>query len=277
MIVAEPIVLLLLFMPILVFYQAFRKDWADSDLRKGALIGFLSGIFCITLTRLAYYPIEWFIGSDLRSFLSAPREWWVTLLASIGIIGLVEESVKAGGGLIASYMVPFNKRPTIVFMSFAGCALGFSFFENIQYYIIFGSSVVLPRLIISSTAHVFFACLCAAITAAALSRPKPDSIISLRILAGILTAAMFHGLFDFLIFRFHLQTISGIIVTCVAIFLFGIYEAWVAVLKIDTQTCDGLMQCSACESFSIGSARYCNFCGGRVVQSKRSFTIKIAE
>lgn len=271
----DPLMIFLLFIPLLVFYFLFKKNWVDIELKRAALAGFFVGVFCITLTRLVYFPIEWFLGTDLRGFISAPRAWWITLLASVAIIGLVEESIKAGGGLLASILVKFNRRPTVLFMTFISCALSFSFLENIQYYAIFGSSVVVPRLIVSSTAHVFFSALCAAVSATALTRPKSDSIISVRIFAGIGIAALLHGLFDFMVFEFNLQAVSGMIVTSLAVFFLGIYESWIAVLKIDTQNNEGLMICSGCGAFSIGRARFCNFCGSRVILSRRDFTIKI--
>ncbi|GAB4275374.1 MAG: hypothetical protein Kow0029_16430 [Candidatus Rifleibacteriota bacterium] len=277
MIPADPLIFFLLFMPIIVFHQVFKKNWVDLEIKKAAIVGFSFGAISVFFTILVFYPIEWFIGSDLRSFMVSPREWWISLLAGIAIIGLVEEAIKAGGGLLAAYLVPFNKRPTVVFMGFASCALGFSFFENIQYYAVFGASVVLPRLIISSTAHIFFSSLCAVIAATALTRPRSDSVVSLRILTGILISAVFHGVFDFFVFKFNIQETGGILITCVAVFLLGIYEAWIATLRIDSQNSDGLMICSGCGAFSLGRARFCNFCGSRVVLSRRDFTIRLAK
>ncbi|MGM0600955.1 MAG: PrsW family glutamic-type intramembrane protease [Candidatus Rifleibacteriota bacterium] len=275
MTLADYITPVLLFVPILVFYRLFSKNWTDKELKKSFLAGIGVGLICITLARVAYLPVEWFIGEDLRSFISTPREWWITLLASIVIVGLIEEGIKAGGGLLASFITNFNRRPTMLFMAFAGCALGFSLFENLQYYLIFGNTVVIPRLFVSSTAHLYFSCICAAISAKALTRPKADSVISLRIMAGVAVAALFHGLFDFIIFTFEVEAVSGVIIVFVAAFFLGIYESWVSVLKIDDQPGEGLMVCSGCKAFSLGRARFCNFCGSRVILSRRNFSIKL--
>jgi RsiW-degrading membrane proteinase PrsW (M82 family) len=264
-------------LPVILFYWLFRKNWVDNDLKKVVVAGFFAGIICVYMARLIYLPIEWFIGNDMRSFISEPREWWITLLASVGIIGVVEEAIKAAGALLVIYLLKFNKRSTIVFMAFAGVAAGFSLFENIQYYVVFGSSVVLPRIMVSSCAHIFFSCVCAALVAIALNRPKSDSVISLRILVCIGLAALLHGLFDYMVFSFHLEALAGILASLVALFSMGIYESWIAVLRIDNQKNEGLMICSGCGAFSIGRARFCNFCGGRVVLSRRDFTLKMAE
>jgi RsiW-degrading membrane proteinase PrsW (M82 family) len=269
--------LLFLLLPLLAFFLVFRKNWVDNELKRAALAGLAGGVVCITLTRLVYLPIEWFLGGDLRSFLSTPREWWITLLASVGIIGLIEEALKAAAGLIVAGLVQFNKRPTVLFMTFAGVALGFSLLENIQYYAVFGASVVLPRMIISSSAHLFFSCISGTITATAINRPRSDSTASVRILLGISIAALFHGIFDFAIFKFNLQAGGGVIAAMLALFLLGIYESWISVLKIDNQPRDGLLICAGCGAFSLGRARFCNFCGARVVLSRRDFTIKLAE
>jgi RsiW-degrading membrane proteinase PrsW (M82 family) len=259
----------------MVFYQLFRRNWADKDLKKSFLAGTGAGLISITLTRLVYLPVEWFIGEDLRSFITTPRDWWITLLASIAIVGLIEEGIKAGGGLLVAIFTNFNRRPTMLFMAFAGCALGFSLFENLQYYMIFGNTVVIPRIFVSSTAHLYFSCLCAAITARALSRQKSESIISLRIMAGVGAAALFHGLFDFIVFTFEVEAVSGVIIAFVTAFFLGIYESWIAVLKIDDQPGDGLMMCSGCNAYSLGKARFCNFCGSRVILRQRHFSIKL--
>ncbi|MEW6709883.1 MAG: PrsW family glutamic-type intramembrane protease [Candidatus Riflebacteria bacterium] len=269
--------LFLLLMPLVAFYLVFKKNWVDEELKKAATWGLVSGVFCITLTRIVYYPVEWFLGGDLRSFITAPREWWITLLASVCIIGLIEEAIKASGGIMVAHLARFNKRPTIVFMAFSGCALSFSLLENIQYYAIFGSHVVLPRMVISSTAHLYFSCMCAAIAANAINRPRSDSTVALRILLAIIAAAVFHGLFDFVVFKLNLQMLSGVIIAFVSLFILGIHEAWISVLKIDNQPREGLMICSGCGAFSIGRARFCNFCGSRIVLSRRDFTIKLAD
>lgn len=273
----EPIMLFLLVLPLLAFYLIFKKNWVDAELKRAAVFGLLSGVLCITLTRLVYLPVEWFLGSDLRSFISTPREWWITLLASIGIIGLIEESIKAAGGLLVAYLVKFNKRSTVLFMAFAGCALSFSLLENVQYYAFFGSFVVVPRIIISTTAHLYFSVMCAAVSATAIHRPRSDSTVAVRILLAIAAASIFHGLFDFIVFKLNLQMLSGVIISFVAMFLLGIHESWISVLKIDNQPRDGLMICSGCGAFSLGRARFCNFCGARVILSRRDFTIKLAE
>lgn len=268
----------LLLLPIGLFYLVFRRNWVDSELRSAFITGLLFGGAAILIARVSYVPIEMYLGTDLRTFISGPRTWWITLLTSIGVIGLIEEGLKAGGGLVASYQVSFLKRPAAIFMAFSGSALAFSLLENIQYYLVYGATTVMPRIIISSSAHLFFGCISSAAAAIALSRTaRTDSVVSLRILVGILIAALAHGFFDFLVFHFDIQAASGIIVSLVVLFLFGIQEAWVAVLRVDSPHETGLMICSGCGAFSIERSRFCGFCGSRVIKKQRSVSIQVSD
>lgn len=274
----ETLFVVLLLLPITLYYLAFRRNWVDVELRTAFVTGLLFGAAAILVARVAYVPIEMFLGTDLRTFISSSRSWWIILLTSIGVIGFVEEVLKSGGGLLASYQVSYLKRPAAIFMGFAGSALAFSLLENVQYYLLFGAEIVLPRIIVSSSAHLFFACISSTFAAVALSRTaKADYVVSLRILLGILIAAITHGLFDFLVFHFDIQAVSGVIVSLVVLFLFGIQEAWVMVLKVDSLPEAGLMICSGCGAFSIERSRFCGFCGSRVLKKQRSFTLKVSD
>jgi len=266
-----------LLLPACLFYYLFRKHWIDEELRASFFAGILLGFAAIFVTRLTYVPVEMYLGTDLRSFISSPRSWWVTLATSICIIGFIEELFKAVAGYSAGYRSGIMKRPTVIFMGFAGAALSFSFSENFQYYMVFGAGVVLPRILISSSAHLFFSCLCAATGAAAISRRQKASFISTGIFSGVILAAVVHGFFDFLVFHFDIHAASGIIASLVAFFFMGIYEAWISVLKLDQPEEGGLTICSACSAFSIEKSRICGFCGNRVQKSRRDFSFKIAD
>jgi hypothetical protein len=131
---------------------------------------------------------------------------------------------------------------------------------------------------VSSSAHLFFACISSSFAAVALSRTaKADSVVSLRILSGILIAAVSHGFFDFLVFHFDIQAASGVIVSLVVLFIFGIHEAWITVLRVDSPPDAGLMVCSGCGAFSIERSRFCGFCGSRVLKKQREFSLRAGE
>lgn len=267
--------LLLLFLPASLFFYLFRKNWVDTDLRRAFYAGIAMGIPAILITRIVYVPLELYLGSDLRSFISGPRSWWVILLTSIVVIGFVEEGLKLAGGLIATANSSAMRRPTVVFLGCAGCALSFSLIENFQYYLVFGSTIVLPRLVISSTAHLFFACISATIAAVALTRARAESIVSLRILMGIVAAAVAHGFFDFILFHFEIHAFSGVIASLISLFFLGIYETWIVVLRIDQFMEPVFTICSGCGAFSLDRSRFCGFCGARVLRKQDNVSLKV--
>lgn len=260
---------LFLVLPIIIFYQIFRQSWVDRQLFKSALLGFALSLFAVLLVKIIYHPIEYFIEIDLRTFLTSPGSLWISLFTCIAIIGFVEEGVKAAFGMLAAYYLGTFRRPTALFMSFSGCALGFSFIENFQYFTLYGSEVLYQRMLLSTTAHLFFAAVSASIIGYSIISSKRDSTASVKILLGIVLAAIFHGLFDFFLFNLDMLAVIGILIVQLAIYFVGIYEAWLAVLKTDLPTTQRLMICKQCNTFMLGCGRFCNFCGSRLIISHK--------
>lgn len=255
----------ILVFPILIFYAIASKNWLDKDLNKAFWNGIIGGCFAIFFVRLLYVPIEIYLGGEIRTFLAAPREWYITLIACIGIIGFVEEGFKT---LSAHLVCCLNKnggfRPTFVFMSFAGSALAFSFLENIQYYIVYGSSVILPRVLVSSIAHLTFACICSYFSASAFLFIKSPIKTALFLNIGILISSSLHGFFDFILFRFSISAFNGHIIAMIAFFLYLNYEIWIQALKKDIPPVGFLAVCSSCRALTVDRIRFCPFCGRRV-------------
>lgn len=255
----------ILVFPILIFYAIASKHWLDKDLNKAFWNGIIGGCFAIFFVRLLYVPIELYLGGEIRTFLAAPREWYITLIACIGIIGFVEEGFKT---LSAHLVCCLNKdggfRPTFVFMSFAGSALAFSFLENIQYYIVYGSSVILPRVLVSSIAHLTFACICSYFSASAFLFIKSPIKTALFLNIGILISSSLHGFFDFILFRFSISAFNGHIIAMIAFFLYLNYEIWIQALKKDIPPVGFLAVCSNCRALTVDRIRFCPFCGRRV-------------
>ena len=270
---------IILVFPIVIFYTLAHKHWLDKDLNKAFWSGIVSGCFALFFVRLLYVPIELYLGGEIRTFLSAPREWYITLIACIGIIGFVEEGFKT---LAAHLVCCINKeggfRPTFVFMSFAGSALSFSFLENIQYYMVYGSSVVLPRVLISTVAHLAFACICSYFSASAFLLLKSPVKTGLYLNIGLLIASSLHGLFDFMFFRFSFSAYNGLIIALVSFLLFITYEIWIQALKRDIPPVGFLAVCSNCRALTVDRIRFCPFCGRRVKKIETLPTIiKVSE
>ena len=256
---------IILVFPIIIFYIAAQKHWSDNELSKAFWNGIISGVFAIFLVRIIYVPIELYLGGDIKTFLSSPREWYVSLIACVGIVGFIEEGFKT---FFAHLVCCLNKedgfRPTYVFMSFAGCALSFSFLENIQYYFTYGSSVVLPRILVSSVAHLAFACICSYFSASAFLFIKSPIKTVFFLSFGLFTSSTLHGLFDFLLFRFSVSVFNGLIIALMSFFLYVTYEIWIQALKKDIPPSGFLAVCSNCRALTVDRIRFCPFCGRRV-------------
>ncbi len=265
---------LLLVLPLIVCYALLKKHWVDVELQRAFLAGLAMGIPAVILTRIAYMPVESYLGSDLRSFISAPGDWKTTLATCILVIGFIEELLKVAAGSVATFYVAYLKRSTVLFLAFCGCALSFSLIENVQYFLIFGSGVVLPRILISSTAHVAFTAIAASLAISGLHSKRPDSVLAVRILLGVLLAAIAHGFFDFLVFHFDVNAMSGLIVALVGSFILVIYESWIYALKYDVEPEAGLTICTGCGAFSIDKRRFCGFCGHRVILNRHEVSFR---
>ena len=248
-----------------LFYYLANKHWVDKDLKFAFWNAIIAGIVSILLVRGIYSAIQIYLGGDIRSFLSTPREWYIILITCIGVIGFVEEGFKA---LAAHIVCCLNRqngfRPSFVFMSFAGSALSFSFIENLQYYYVYGSSTVLPRVLVASIAHLAFSSICGYFSAIAFRMNKAPIKTALFLNLGLLSSSILHGLFDFLLIKFTLITISGFILALLSLFLYLIYEIWIQALKNDLPPVGILSVCSNCRALTVERIRFCPFCGNRV-------------
>ncbi len=106
---------------------------------------------------------------------------------------------------------------------------------------------------------------------------KPIMSFSLRILSGIIICSGSAWLF---LTFWSFTSMSGgmcVIVSLVVMFLFGIQEAWISVLKVDSQHEAGLMICSGCGALSIERSRFCGFCGSRVLKKQRDYSFKAGD
>lgn len=264
---------LVLLLPLVLFLALAKKHWLDKDLRKAFQNGLFVGCASIVLVRLLYIPIELYIGGDIRLFLSAPREWYLSLLFCIGIVGLIEEGIKAVMAFTLCCFQPVRGlRPTFVFLCFAGCAMSFALIENIQYYFVYGPSVVLPRVLVSSTAHLAFSCITAWFSN--LSGNKKTLLKTVWFLnIGIICSAIAHGIFDYILFQYSVITLSGLLLAVLSMFSYAVYEIWISALKNDLPDSGYLSVCAKCRALTVERIRFCPFCGNRVLRIQNLPTI----
>lgn len=259
---------IILVSPIAFFYTLAKKHWLDNNLSKAFWNGIIFGVLAVFFVKLIYIPIGIYLGGQIHDFLYSTREWYIILIASIGIVGFVEEGFKAlGAHIVCCFNRTDGFRPTFVFMSFAGCALSFSFLENLQYYYIYGASIVLPRIIVNSVAHLAFASICGYYSSIAFNLPKSPGKTAIFLNLGLLISSILHGIFDFLITRcngFSIISLSGLIISLISVLIFIIYEIWIEALKHDLPPEGTLLICSSCRALTVERIRFCPFCGNRI-------------
>ena len=266
---------MMLVFPLAVFYYLMKKHWADKELLKMFWHGLCASVFAIVLVRIFYVPVELALGGDMRAFLTSPRDWKVTLSACIGIIGFIEEGLKAFVVHLCCYI---NRkeggfRATSIFMAFCGCNIGFALIENIQYYLSFGPVVVFPRVLISSVAHLFFGCICACFASISFKRDKSPIKATFIVAVGIILASVIHGSFDFTVFQLALTSLNGLILAFAGIAIYFAYEVWIMCLRLDYQKPGVLAVCNVCRGLTVEPIRFCPFCGNRVVEIENLPTI----
>lgn len=261
---------LLLLAPIAAFAFAMRKNWVEGVLVKGALWGICTGVCAAAFARLVYLPVEGCLGLAVRDFIAEYHEWFYTLSACIGIVGIIEETSKVIFGLLAyAFACSFyNPRPAALFMSFSSCALTFSAVENIQYLMLYGPEVIIQRILISSVAHLFFAALAAIVIKKAIIKASSAKAFNLSFFAiiglGILASAVGHGLFDFMLFKFNFGVTDGILIYTAVLFLYFIKESYTEILKDDLPAEPILSGCT-CGAITLVPSRFCCICGSRLV------------
>ena len=129
---------------------------------------------------------------------------------------------------------------------------------------IYGSSVVLPRVFICSIAHFSFSCFCSYFSAMAFSTHKSAIKVVLLLNLGVIISAVFHGTLEFIILKTSFISLSGITLFLLSILLYLSYEIWVKALKYDIPPIGFLAVCSNCRALTVDRIRFCPFCGNRV-------------
>lgn len=289
---------LLLLVPFFVFYDLFKKHWQEKNIKRGFIIGFFAGIITVLFVRGAYFLINCLLGFELKNFISGNHAWWIILLTNICVVGFIEELFKAFGSSAAGLLNERGSGVAIIFMNYAGCALGFSFMENIQYVGIYGYDIVLSRILVSSVAHLFFSCLCShtAILAKVRSskffistRQNENSdlnviknraaslFVSIGVMLGVLFAAIIHGTFNFFCFYFQVKASNGILLAILSLFVLIIHGWWIIALRLDMPDYLFISSCPKCGSVSFLPFKFCGTCGSRVnILRKFTFIVKEA-
>ncbi|MGM0411426.1 MAG: PrsW family glutamic-type intramembrane protease [Bacillota bacterium] len=164
----------------------YKKDKYDPEPKSIIIRDFIWGLFLV-------FPVS-FLEAPFSSFLSSDSSLLTIFLASIFIVGLFEEGIKAYVVYKFHYGHPeFNERiDGIIYGITVG--LGFAAAENLLYTISYGYQVGIIRAFITTLAHASFTGVFGYFLAKAYIENKRSCLY-----VGLFLAVLLHGLYDFLL------------------------------------------------------------------------------
>ncbi len=218
----------------------------------------------VFVVRAIYLFFEVAFDFDILAFFNNGHSWFVTIVMSVCVVGFVEEFVKASVGLSVAHKMDSEKNSSLLFMACAGSSLGFSVVENFQYYKEFGLSVLALRTFVSSSAHLFFVIVSAVLIAQILAKVNSDYKKILLIPFSVFIAAIFHGTFNYFVFYTEMATMNATVLALALVFLLGVYEAWIYLIRKEENYSFALTTCIKCRIIAFSKAKYCAFCGNKV-------------
>ncbi|MFW5985502.1 MAG: PrsW family intramembrane metalloprotease [Halanaerobiaceae bacterium] len=164
----------------------YRKDIYDPEPKKLLVRDFLWGMVIV-------FPAS-FLEFPFRNLFSPDKSLLTILLASVLIVGFIEEGFKAGTVYFLHYNNPEFNEPIDGMIYGITVGLGFAAFENLLYTEVFGYSVGLSRAIITNLLHASFT----GIFGFYLARFRTEVNFS-RLVFGFLQVVIFHGIYNFLV------------------------------------------------------------------------------
>lgn len=166
----------------------YRQDRYDKEPAHLVAITFLAGMAAVVPAALIELPF--------RSLLVEPQGLLARFLASFLIVGIGEEGVKLLAVCLTAYRHrAFNQAVDGIIYAVTA-SLGFAALENLFYALNFGIEVTPVRALVTTLAHASFGGVAGLYLGLA---PRGSSRGLPMILRGLLTAALLHGVYDFLI------------------------------------------------------------------------------
>lgn len=182
---------------VLFFY---RHDVHDPEPPGLILRAFLFGVLATIPTGILEGPF--------RVYLQDSRNLFTLFLASVFVVGLVEETMKYFAYQLAVYGTGEVDEPvdSIIYAVTAG--LGFAAFENVLYTVAFGLSVGLVRAFVTLLAHASFSGIVGYYAGIAGYDPTKRRILTFQ---GLGIAILLHGVYDFLIIGRLINPLYGVV------------------------------------------------------------------
>lgn len=181
------------------------------------------------------------------------------------VAGLVEELGKFLVVRLSLLDSPYFDEPLRGLIYASAVGLGFASIENLGYMLNHGAAVILPRALLSTLAHVFFAGMWGYGLGA--DRRARDSGAPVRGFAflGLVGGILAHGLFDVFLF---IDEIGPALLTFLAV-----GAAFVALLVRANRTsihrgrtAAPAIVCTTCTATVLAGSRFCTTCGARIAR-----------
>lgn len=254
----------------------YTRDRYHREPRALVIRVFIVGMASTILASIAEVALMLSLDIDL-SILDNLSELSIKNMAvlSFVIVGPAEEISKF---LIVRSIVfksPYFNETNDGFIYSAAAALGFASIENVTYAFQFGSEVMFFRGPISTLVHVVLG----GLWGYGLIKYKLKGGKALGLLLILLgAAALFHGLFDFLLFT---QAGSGSRYWLLAYVLFigGLAIYWWMLQRTQKTSLKSLRvtrmlrQCLRCNSYVNSNSRFCPQCGSHMLSEMRVPTL----
>lgn len=203
-------------------------------------------------------------GADSAAITSRMSLGEAAFLAFV-VAGLVEEFGKFLVIRLSLYDSPYFDEPLRGLVYAAAVALGFASIENVHYMLQFGPAVLLPRALLSTLAHVFFAGLWGYGLGADRKARRDGAPARGFAFLGLTGGIVAHGAFDVFLF-------IGEEPLAVLTFLAS-GAAFVALLVRANhrsihrgRTAPPAIACPTCAAMVVASSRFCTTCGSRMAQ-----------
>jgi len=179
------------------FWAVTRLDPHRKDKGSQAVLltFFVVGFVSLIPTRVLYFLSYAFWGNYLS------EGWLFAFIDELFITGPVEEFAKFLTFLFLSSRLKSIKEPVDGVLQGAAVALAFATAENFVYGVAFGVHVLPIRAVFSTTGHLVYASIWGYIYGAVVYQSRGRKLREeyKAILAAVLPAALFHGLYNFLL------------------------------------------------------------------------------
>lgn len=178
-------------LPSFIWLSFFLQEDIHPEPRKMIFLVFLMGIIAAVFAVALQYPLEGFLksrGMDMMTFLP------ITILATI------EELFKFGFAYLAISKSKFLDEPVDAMIYMVGVASGMAAFENVALMlspevISQKSNILVLRFLGATLLHV----LSSSIVGYYWAKGMMKKNIAVWVLAGLIMAGIFHGIFNYLI------------------------------------------------------------------------------